>query len=131
MKNVLLVDDDLIFCFLNRRILQTLPFVERIDTAQNGQQALELFNSYSAGGKPLPDIVLLDLNMPVLDGFGFLEAFNQLPLHEKQNVSIIILSSSQNPSDIERARSYGVRQYLSKPLREETLLDAISNLSKI
>jgi YesN/AraC family two-component response regulator len=130
MKNVLLVDDDLIFNFINTRVLKALPFINMIDTAQNGKQAIDLFNNYFVGSKPLPDFILLDINMPVMDGFGFLEAFRELALPQKQNVKIIILSSSADPTDIQRAKNYGVTQYLTKPLEEHRLLDAISKLSQ-
>lgn len=127
MKNVLLVDDDFVFTFLNKKIISSLKFVNDIGTAQNGLQALEYLSALVAKGKPLPDIILLDLNMPIMDGFAFLEAFANMRLPHKERIKIIIVTSSMHPQDLLRARSYGVTSYLSKPLREEGLLAEISN----
>ena len=126
MKNVLLVDDDVVFTFLNERIIRSLDFVNEIDVAQNGLQAIELIDKYFKGANRLHDIILLDLNMPVMDGFGFLEAFKQADFPDKERVKIIILTSSIHPEDIQRAKDYGVTSYLTKPLREEGLLAEIA-----
>ncbi|HEY0742545.1 MAG TPA: response regulator [Chryseosolibacter sp.] len=126
MKNVLLVDDDVVFTFLNKRIISALDFVNEIDVAQNGLQAIELLGKLVKGSNRLHDIILLDLNMPIMDGFGFLEAFKRADLPNKEQVKIIILTSSIHPEDIQRAKNYGVTSYLTKPLREEGLLAEIS-----
>ena len=125
MKNVLLVDDDNIFNFLNTKILQLSGMANEIHTAVNGAEALDLLNNYYSGTSSLPDVILLDLNMPVMDGFGFLEAFKKLNLPRKENVQVIIVTSSQNPNDMIRAREMGVTRYLTKPLSEESLLSAL------
>ena len=78
----------------------------------------------SVGDLPLG--VILDLKMPVMDGFGFLEAFKQADFPDKERVKIIILTSSIHPEDIQRAKDYGVTSYLTKPLREEGLLAEIA-----
>jgi CheY-like chemotaxis protein len=126
MKNVLLVDDDIVFTFLNKKVIASLDFINEIDTAQNGQQAIDLLNKYSKAARRLPDIILLDLNMPIMDGFGFLEAFKDLYLPSKDKMKIIIVTSSIHPEDIQRAKDYGVTSYLTKPLREEGLLAEIA-----
>ena len=76
--NVLLVDDDRIFNLLSKKTLGNMDFIEEIHTALNGQEAIDLINDYFQGAKTLPDIILLDLNMPIMDGFGFIEAFKKL-----------------------------------------------------
>lgn len=128
MKNVLLVDDDFVFTFLNKKIISSLKFVNEINTAQNGVQAMELLNASIDTDKPLPDIILLDLNMPIMDGFGFLDAFRNLRHPHKDRIKIIILTSSIHPADLQRARDYGVTSYLTKPLKEEGLLAEIAKV---
>ena len=125
MKNVLLVDDDSIFNFLNKEILLRMGLVKDIHTALNGKQAIDLFNDYYGGSKPLPDVILLDLNMPIMDGFGFLEAFRKLDLPDKNQVKIVIVTSSDSQDDIRRAKDLGVSQYLTKPLEEDSLRKAL------
>jgi CheY-like chemotaxis protein len=125
MKNVLLVDDDFVFTFLNKKIISSLKFVNEINTAQNGVQALQLLNASADGTVSLPDIILLDLNMPIMDGFGFLDEFQKLSLPHKERIKIIIVTSSMHPEDFQRAKDYGVTSYLTKPLKEEGLLAEI------
>jgi CheY-like chemotaxis protein len=125
MKNILLVDDDNIFNFINKRLLERSGLANEINTALNGEEALGLLNKYYMGKSALPDVILLDLNMPVMDGFSFLEAYKKISLPWKSKVCIIIVTSSVNAADVLKAEKLGVNQYLSKPLSEETLLDAI------
>ena len=125
MKNILLVDDDDIFNFLNTKTLQLSGIANEIHTALNGQEALDLLNHYYESNASLPDIILLDLNMPVMDGFCFIEAFRKIDLPRIEDVSIIIVTSSPNHSDMLRAQAMGVTRYLTKPLSEESLLSAL------
>ena len=125
MKNILLVYDDNIFNFLNTKLLRQSGIANDIHTAINGKEAIDLLNNYYMGASALPDVILLDLNMPVMDGFSFLEAFKKLNLPRKEKVSIIIVTSSDNPKDMARAKQLGITQYLTKPLSKETLLNAL------
>jgi len=127
MKNVLLVDDDHVFNFLSSKTLQSMGFANDIHTVLNGKQAIDYFNDYFARSKPLPDLILLDLNMPIMDGFGFLEAFRRLDLPDKDQIKIIILTSSDNSDDISRAKDLGVSQYLTKPLEEHSFRKALES----
>ncbi|MBL0740414.1 response regulator [Chryseolinea lacunae] len=124
MKNVLLVDDDKVFNFINTQMLRQAGIASDIHTAMNGKQAIDYLNTCSEETAPFPDLILLDLNMPIMDGFGFLEAFRFLG-HEKENVNIIVLSSSENPSDIHKAKDMGASLYLTKPLSTESLRRAL------
>lgn len=125
MKNILLVDDDNIFNFLNTNLLRQSGRADEIHTALNGKEALDLLNNYYMGTASFPDVILLDLNMPVMDGFSFLEAFQKINLPRKENVSIIIVTSSHDPHDMARAKALGITHYLTKPLSEESLLGAL------
>jgi len=126
VNNVLLVDDDNIVNFMNAKLIQRSGIARNIDTALNGKQALDLFNDYYQGAKALPDVILLDLNMPVMDGFGFLEAFKRLPHATKSHVKIVIVTSSFDPRDAEKAQRLGAHAFLRKPLEEESLCAAIA-----
>jgi len=126
-KNILLVDDDNVFNFLHTKILRLSGVANEIHTAENGSEALELLNNYYTGITSLPDVILLDLNMPVMDGFSFLQAFQKLTLRHKEEVKIIILTSSHNQHDISRAKELGITKFLTKPLSEEALLEALES----
>ena len=123
--NVLLIDDDRIFNLLNKKTLERMSMVDEIHIALNGEEALDLINDYFQGSRNMPDIILLDLNMPIMDGFGFIEAFQRLNANGKQNVRIVIVSSSQDPRDIERAKAFGITDYLTKPVTEQQLWNAL------
>lgn len=127
MKKVLLIDDENIFHFLGTRMLGMMGIPEEaVRTALNGRQALTLFHEYYLKAQTIPDLILLDLNMPIMDGFSFLEAFKKLDLPGKDRVKIIVVTSSPNQADIDKALKLGASQYISKPLREETLRKAIA-----
>jgi len=128
MKDVLLVDDDQICNLISSKTLEKIGFTNEIHTALNGKEAINLFNNYYNRAKTLPDLILLDLNMPIMDGFGFLEAFNRLNLPNKNNVKIIIVTSSQNPDDVRRVNELGVNHILSKPITEEKLNQILNSV---
>jgi CheY-like chemotaxis protein len=120
-KSILLVDDDAICNFLCGKTLQRMGITGEILTALNGKEAIDLLTANYQRSGSIPDIILLDINMPVMDGFGFLEAFKTLPLANKENIKIIIVTSSAYPGDISKARKMGVEHYLIKPISEEKL----------
>jgi CheY-like chemotaxis protein len=125
MKNVLLVDDDKIFNFLSEKTLLHMGIANEIHSALNGKEAIDLLNDYFQGSRSMPDIIFLDLNMPIMDGFGFIEAFRRLNLPHKEKVKIIIVTSSQDPRDLARARDLGIEHYLTKPVTEDKLRTAL------
>lgn len=118
-KNVLLVDDDSIFQMLGIKALHRAGVKDtRIRQALNGLQALELLKDLSI---PRPDVILLDLNMPVMNGFEFLEEFNKLSPIEKDDTKVVVVTSSESDSDIKKALELGAAEYLIKPLKDEKL----------
>lgn len=125
-KSVLLVDDDQVFNLLNQKTLQLLDLANEIHTARNGKEALDLINDYYRGAKTIPEVILLDLNMPIMDGFSFIEAFQKLEVPNKERVLIIIVTSSRDPKDLKRAKELGITSYLSKPLTEQDLRVALN-----
>jgi CheY-like chemotaxis protein len=127
MKTVLLVDDDHICNFLMHKALKHLGSATEVISVLNGQQAIDLINDYTANSKNLPEVIFLDINMPVMDGFAFLEVYNNLELVDKQNVKIIIVSSSNNPNDRLRAQTLGVKDFLFKPVTEDKLRSVLKN----
>ena len=125
MMKILLVDDDPICNFLSKKALRQIGYVNEVNIALNGEQALNFFKNPEEPSS-LPDVILLDLNMPVMDGFEFLEAFSKLNVPEKEKIRIIIVTSSNNRDDFARARMFGVSQYLTKPIQEDELFVALA-----
>lgn len=124
---ILLVDDDSINNFINIKILRKIGASEKVKTALNGQEALEYIKEFcQATELCCPDLIFLDINMPVMNGFEFLEAYRHLKLGNKCKVKIVVLTTSTNPSDLDRIRDLGITDFLSKPLTEEKVLKYLS-----
>lgn len=126
--NLLIIDDDDISSFINVRVAQMCGLFEQIDTVHDGRDALDFFRSVCEGKAPAPDIILLDLNMPLINGFDFIRALKQLSFPNKENVRIVVLTSSGLPHDIQQARNLGVDDYLIKPLTVNDLQNTIRTL---
>jgi CheY-like chemotaxis protein len=119
MKRILLVDDDPMCNYICTKFLKTLNTSIESSVALNGKQALDLLIDYKR--HPLPDIILLDLNMPIMGGFEFLSAFKELRIPGQAKVQIVILSSSDDPVDIKRAGEMGIHHYITKPISPDKL----------
>jgi CheY-like chemotaxis protein len=117
---ILLVDDDETTNFLHQRLLNRLNVADQVLLATNGQKALEILaQPDSKFGPANPVLVLLDLNMPVMNGFEFLVAFHALPLTQQQGVVVVVLTSSLSPQDLDRVNTLPVAGFLNKPLNQE------------
>ncbi|RSK34648.1 response regulator [Hymenobacter metallilatus] len=114
---ILLVDDDTTTNYLNRKLLERLEVADHVLVALNGQEALQVLATECAKATPAcPALVLLDINMPLLDGFGFLAAYQQLPLATQQSLVIVMLTTSVHPRDLQRLQQLPVAGFLNKPL---------------
>lgn len=122
---VLLIDDDEPTNFIHKRIVTKWDGAEEVQIAEGGQEALNYLSSSEAGEYPQPDIIFLDINMPGMDGWEFLEEYDQLPLAQKGGVMVMMLTTSLNPDDREKAKKYGaVAGFMNKPLTT-TMLDDV------
>jgi CheY-like chemotaxis protein len=126
--NFLLVDDDDICLFIHRRVLELSGYCRSAHSAGNGRTALEILNHAAMGDAALPDIILLDLEMPVMNGLAFLEAFRSLNLPGKEHIAIVLLTSSVSEKDRQYAMTLGANHYLSKPFTMEALHGVVRTL---
>lgn len=115
---ILCVDDDPITLMLCKKVIIKANFSNTILTAKNGEDALQYFDSIIAQKeKKLPQLIFLDLNMPVMDGWEFLDNFNTEKYSEVNSTRIIILSSTIDPEDLQKSKKYPmVIDFLSKPI---------------
>lgn len=120
--HVLLVDDNEIDNFINERIIVSSGFSSNVVVKFSADAALEYLREIAADATQVPDVIFLDLNMPVKDGFGFLNDYAHLHDAVKSKSKVIVLSSSISPDDINRASvNPHVYKYLNKPLSEKYL----------
>jgi CheY-like chemotaxis protein len=125
IETVLVVDDDDNFCFLTRLLLQEAGVGNRVITAGNGLEALKKLRGMAAGGEKLPELIFLDIKMPVMDGFEFLDQLAQSPELLRPDARIFMSTSSFLPRDKERASHYPIAGFLTKPLTEESLHEVL------
>lgn len=121
VKCILLVDDDETTNFINEMMIAEMGVAEQILQARNGKEGLDLLQEKVKQEHLLPELILLDVNMPVMDGFDFLEAYQEMDIPGKPSVIIIMLTTSLNPSDVERAKNAKIVDYLNKPLTQQSL----------
>jgi CheY-like chemotaxis protein len=126
-KNILVVDDDAVAIFLIEKIVTSTGLAGNVYKALNGKEALAFFNSGPGtdNGKNRPEVVLLDLNMPIIDGFEFLEAYNTMNLPGAEKAVIIVVTSSYHPHDMQKAKAMGIKHYLTKPISAGNVRDII------
>ncbi|SFU45238.1 Response regulator receiver domain-containing protein [Pustulibacterium marinum] len=125
LKSICIVDDSSIFLFTAEKMISFLNLAEEVITFKNGEEALTYFKNLKNNEQQFPDLTLLDINMPKMNGWEFLEALKELSI---KALNIYIVSSSVDPTDIEKSNMYDVLNgYLYKPLSPEILREVIEN----
>jgi CheY-like chemotaxis protein len=124
---VLLIDDDTINNFLNERLLRKLKVSNAVRTALNGEEGLKFLDQNCTNGECCPELVLLDINMPVMDGFEFIKKFQKMNIYNKEKVTVAILTTSRNEHDMELLKSLGSYYFLNKPLTEEKVKKVLAD----
>jgi CheY-like chemotaxis protein len=126
---VALIDDDEIVRFMESKVIESTNLVNRIKTFSNGEEAINFLKSNSKNPDLLPEIILLDLNMPIMDGFGFLEKYIILEPKLGKKITIYVVSSSISPADIERINQISeVSDFIIKPITKEKFEKIVSIL---
>jgi CheY-like chemotaxis protein len=118
LTSVLLVDDDATANFLNKILIQRADVTERLLVAEDGAQALRLLAStcQSPDQAQCPELILLDVNMPVMNGIEFLQAYQHLPAAQRQGIVVLLLTSASVERDMSLLRGLPLDGVLEKPL---------------
>lgn len=120
MKSIYIIDDDKLFVFLTKKSIEETLVNTQIKEFGNGQSAIDFIKEIADKPDLLPDIIFLDLSMPIMDGWEFLNEYIALEPAMKKKIKLYIFSSSISPHDIERANSIGsVTDFIIKPLSKE------------
>ncbi len=121
-KSCCIVDDDEFFAFQTKKLMKEQGFCENVLVFSDGQDAIDGLVGLLIENISLPEVILLDLNMPRKDGWEFLDEFVKIPLSQRENCSVYIASSFVSQKNIEKTKSYDmVGDYLVKPLTQESL----------
>ncbi len=122
VDSTVLIDDSDIDLFIQKRFLEVYQFSKKLTSYRSAEEALEKLSS--AREQPAPDVIFLDLNMPNVDGFGFLEGFKALPNEVRDKSKIIVLTSSNSQKDRAQAFTYqNVVHFVTKPLKQSDIED--------
>ncbi len=123
---ILLVDDDNDCNYLHKRILMKTRCAERIEVVNDGEQALHFLKTAVNGLYPCPDLILLDINMPGMNGWEFLEEYEKLDSNVRARMVLVMLTSSVSPDDEARALGMNlIGGFKRKYLNEESIMDII------
>lgn len=117
-KTCLLIDDNYIDNFVTSKLLESCKFAEQIIVRQSPQEAISSLRN----GSVTPDVIFLDIRMPVMNGFEFLQEYDKLNIKNKDDIKIFMLSSSLDPTDMQRSHSNKyITQFIHKPLTAKVL----------
>ncbi|MBK7652558.1 MAG: response regulator [Flammeovirgaceae bacterium] len=119
---VLLVDDNDTDNFISKRIIKITKFANRVEVKSSGKGALDYLKEHQNNSENIPNIIFLDINMPIVDGFVFLYEFEKFNELVRSKCKVIILSSSDNKRDIDKiVNNNHVIKFITKPLTEVAL----------
>ena len=119
IKHLLLVEDDEVTNYIHTFLFRDMNMAEEVHSVLNGQEAIDYIKTCSKEGQP--DLILLDINMPLMDGFEFLGHLENLDVNE--NIVILMVSTSIIPRDIERSKQFKkISGFIGKPLTKEKIL---------
>ncbi len=125
------IDDDGVYKFFMKKVIKIkkLTLEENVMSFDDGEQAYNFLNKNKENLEELPDLIFLDINMPVMDGFQFIEEYTKIIGQINKKIIVFMVTSSIDPSDFERSKKYSeISAYITKPIKAETLQQIIDSL---
>ncbi|MBD3749358.1 MAG: response regulator [Sphingobacteriales bacterium] len=126
---ICIVDDDEIYKFTMKRMIEIDQLAKKLLIFSDGDEAINFMIDNVANSIDLPDVIFLDINMPIMDGFQFMEEYIKLKPKVGKKIIIYMVTSSVDSADIERAKSISeISDYIIKPIKSEDLKSIIKDL---
>lgn len=126
VKKLCIIDDDDLYKLLLKKSVNNLGSNVEILTYPNGEEAFIELSKFKNSPDLLPDLILLDINMPIMDGWEFMEQFVNTKNQFKKNITIYIASSSIAKQDIEKSKTYPeISGYIVKPILKGTVANLL------
>jgi CheY-like chemotaxis protein len=125
-QTICLIDDDRIYQFTAKRIIELVDPLQKVLIFSNGKEAIDFFSQRGLSEEQLPDLIFLDINMPVMNGWEFLEAYNDVKTTLLKKINIYMVSSSLDENDKLRSRNFNeVKDFIVKPIDKERMMDIL------
>ncbi|RCW92790.1 response regulator [Winogradskyella arenosi] len=129
--NICVIDDDDIYQFTITKILSSIKMNKKILLFSDGEEALDFMIDNLYSDSELPDVIFLDINMPIMDGFQFMEEYVKLKPKLNKEITIYMVSSSVDPVDIAKAKSISdISDYIIKPIKVKQLKAIMADLQE-
>ncbi len=125
---VLIVDNDTQLNKINEKILLSSGVVSEVHISRSSLEALQYLIMRDERGYPLPNVIVMEILLPGMNGFEFADAFARLPICGKHRIELVAFTSSSNPKDREKAMAKGFKHFLSKPYLLRGLRDVIAHM---
>ena len=128
INSICLIDDDPILIFAIKMLFKASKVCKNFTVYNNGEDAIDGLSQTLASGKGIPELILLDINMPIMDGWQFLDEFAKMAISKK--ITLYMVSSSVDPVDFMKAKEYElIKDYIIKPLTSDTLIKIAEDLN--
>lgn len=127
LGTILLIDDDEATNFIHEMVIRQADIAEKVVSVEGGQLALDFLSNLNENNEAKPDLIFLDINMPGMNGWEFLEKYNNLDEEKRGSIVMVMLTTSLNPDDAQKSKSYkSIRDFLNKPLTKAILENVIN-----
>jgi CheY-like chemotaxis protein len=126
IKRVLLIDDDYITNSIHEALIRRYNLADHVEIYDDSTEALSFLQKLNEQDSKTPELILLDIQMPKMNGFEFLDEFEKMPVSKK--IVVFLLTTSFHPADMQRARKYNLYGYINKPLNQEKLISMFSRV---
>lgn len=127
-----IIDDDATYVFALEKMISIFKIAESVLSFANGEEALDYLSMAKEHPAQIPDIIFLDINMPIMNGWQFLDSFSKISNQLSKQISIYMISSSIDMRDMDKAKSYAtVADYLIKPIKRADLIHVLEEVQSI